>query len=63
MIYYNRFWIIDNESTKTNTFEDEISELSKEEFEKSPLSLFLDDSFYENEIHYTYENFIPPIVE
>ena len=43
---------------KTNTFEDEISELSKEEFEKSPLLLFLADSFYENEIHYTYEEYL-----
>ena len=49
--------IIDN-ILKTNTFEDEISELSKEEFEKSPLSLFLADSFYENEIHYTYEEYL-----
>lgn len=43
---------------KINTFEDEISELSKEEFEKSPLSLFLADSFYENEIHYTYAEYL-----
>ena len=49
--------IIDN-VLKTNTFEDEISELSKEEFEKSPLLLFLADSFYENEIHYTYEEYL-----
>ena len=49
--------IIDN-ILKTNTFEDEISELSKEEFEKSPLSLFLADSFYENEIHYTYDEYL-----
>ena len=49
--------IIDN-ILKTNTFEDEISELSKEEFEKSPLSLFLADSFYENEIRYTYEEYL-----
>mgnify|MGYP000074478032 CR=1 FL=1 len=49
--------IIDN-ILRTNTFEDEISELSKEEFEKSPLSLFLADSFYENEIHYTYEEYL-----
>ena len=49
--------IIDN-VLKANTFEDEISELSKEEFEKSPLSLFLADSFYENEINYNYEEYL-----
>ena len=43
---------------KANTFEDEISELSKEEFEKFPLSLFLADSFYEKEIYYTYEEYL-----
>ena len=43
---------------EANQFEDEISELSKEEFEKSSLSLFLADSFSENEIHYTYEEYL-----
>ena len=47
-----------NTLLKTNIFEEEISELSKEEFEKSPLSLFLADSFYENEIHYTYDEYL-----
>lgn len=43
---------------QTNIFEDEIVEISKEEFIKSPLSLFLADSFYENEIYYTYEEYL-----
>lgn len=49
--------IIDN-TLQTNIFEDEIVEISKEEFIKSPLSLFLADSFYENEIYYTYEEYL-----
>ena len=49
--------IIDN-ILQTNIFEDEIVEISKEEFIKSPLSLFLADSFYENEIYYTYEEYL-----
>ena len=40
------------------TFEDEISELSKEDFEKAPLSLFLADSFYDKKIYYTYEEYL-----
>ena len=40
------------------TFEDEISELSKEDFEKAPLSLFLADSFYDKRIYYTYEEYL-----
>ena len=44
--------------TQNYTFEDEISELSKEDFEKAPLSLFLADSFYDKKIYYTYEEYL-----
>ena len=44
--------------TQNYTFEDEISELSKEDFEKAPLSLFLADSFYDKRIYYTYEEYL-----
>ena len=44
--------------TKDNLLEDEIPKLSKEEFEESPLSLFLADSFYEKKIYYTYEEYL-----
>lgn len=54
---HNQRKLIDSILT-TNMFEDEILELSKEEFEKSPHSLFLADSFYDNEIHYTYEEYL-----
>ena len=40
------------------TFEDEISNLSREDFEKAPLSLFLADSFYDKRIYYTYEEYL-----
>lgn len=49
--------IIDN-TLQTDIFEDEIVEISKEEFIKSPLSLFLADSFFETEIYYTYEDYL-----
>ena len=49
--------IIDN-ILQTDIFEDEIVEISKEEFIKSPLSLFLADSFFETEIYYTYEDYL-----
>lgn len=49
--------IVDN-TLQTNILEDEIVEVSKEEFTKSPLSLFLADTFYENEIYYTYEEYL-----
>ena len=49
--------IIDN-TLQTDIFEDEIVEISKEEFIKSPLSLFLADSFLETEIYYTYEDYL-----
>ena len=42
---------------KNNIFEDEIYELSKEEFDKYLPSLFLADNFYETEINYTYEEY------
>lgn len=44
--------------TQNYTFEDEISELSKEDFEKTPLPLFLTDSFYDKMIYYTYEEYL-----
>ena len=49
--------IIDN-TLQTDIFEDEIVKISKEEFIKSPLSLFLADSFFETEIYYTYEDYL-----
>lgn len=49
--------IIDN-TLQTDIFEDKIVEISKEEFIKSPLSLFLADSFFETEIYYTYEDYL-----
>ncbi len=49
--------IIDN-TLQTDIFEDEIVEISKEEFIESPLSLFLVDSFFETEIYYTYEDYL-----
>ena len=39
-------------------FEDEISELSKEDFEKAPLSLFLAGNFYEKKVYYNYEEYL-----
>ena len=41
--------------------EDEISELSKEDFEKAPLSLFLADNFYEKKVYYNYEEYLEHI--
>ena len=46
------------DATENNLLEDEISKFSKEEFEKSPLSLFLADSFYDKKIYYTYEEYL-----
>ena len=46
------------DTTENNLLEDEISKFSKEEFEKSPLSLFLADSFYDKKIYYTYEEYL-----
>ena len=42
-------------------FEDEISELSKADFEKAPLSLFLADNFYEKKVYYNYEEYLEHI--
>ena len=53
----NQRKIFDN-ILQTNTFEDEITELSKENFEKSSPTLFLADSFYETELQYTYEEYL-----
>ena len=44
--------------TQNYIFEDEISKLSREDFEKAPLSLFLADSFYDKKIYYTYEEYL-----
>ena len=46
------------DATEYNLLEDEISKFSKEEFEKSPLSLFLADIFYDKKIYYTYEEYL-----
>ena len=44
-----------------NVIEDEISILSKEEFEKSKPFLFLADIFYDKRIYYTYEEYLEHI--
>ena len=44
-----------------NVIEDEISILSKEEFEKSKPLLFLADIFYDKRIYYTYEDYLEHI--
>ena len=44
-----------------NVIEDEISILSKEEFEKSKPLLFLADIFYDKKIYYTYEDYLEHI--
>lgn len=41
-----------------NIFEDEIQEISKEEFNNTSPTLCLSDSFYENKVSYTYETYI-----
>ena len=41
-----------------NIVEDEITELSKEEFERAPVLLSLLNDFYENKISYNYEEYV-----
>ena len=43
---------------KSGVFEDDIVELSKENFEKNPSQLSLSYSFYEGEIYYTYDEYL-----
>ena len=43
---------------KTNKFEDEISKISKKDFDKSPLTLSLSNSFYEKRIYYNYDEYL-----
>ena len=47
--------------TQNYIFEDEISELSKEDFEKAPHSLFLADNFFEKKIYYNYKEYLEHI--
>ncbi|MDO5556878.1 MAG: hypothetical protein Q4G05_01350 [Clostridia bacterium] len=47
--------------TENNTLLDEITEFSKEEFEKFPVSLNLSGMFFEEKIYYTYEEYIAHI--
>lgn len=47
-----------HDTLQSNLFEDDIFEISKEDFEKNPPSLFLADGFFENEIYYTYEEYL-----
>ena len=42
----------------SNTFNDELSELSKEDFDKDIPALSLSDSFYEHRIYYTYDEYL-----
>ena len=43
---------------KNNIVEDEFVEFSKEDFESSPVSLFLADIFYDKKIYYTYDEYL-----
>lgn len=43
---------------KSNIIEDEFLEFSKEDFENSPVSLFLADIFYDKKVYYTYDEYI-----
>ena len=43
---------------EANKFDDEITQISKEDFDSTPLTLSLSDSFYENKIYYTYEEYM-----
>ena len=47
-----------NTDLKTNKFEDEISKISKEDFDNSPLTLSLSNSFYEKRIYYNYDEYL-----
>lgn len=47
-----------NTILKSNCLTDEFSEISKESFESDVPSLLLSESFYENKISYTYEEYI-----
>lgn len=49
---------ITNSILVNNTITAEITKLSKEEFEKYPVSLSLYGMFYENKIYYTYEEYL-----
>ena len=42
----------------SNTFNDELSELSKEDFDKDIPALSLSDSFYKHRIYYTYDEYL-----
>lgn len=44
--------------TENHIFEDEILKLSREDFKKAPLSLFLADNFYEKKVYYNYEEYL-----
>ena len=46
------------EVIKENIFEDEIQEISKEDFEKASPYLCLSDCFYEKKIYYTYDEYM-----
>lgn len=43
---------------KSNIFEDEIQEISKEDFYKFPPFHSLSDGFYQNKIYYNYEDYL-----
>ena len=43
---------------KDNILEDQIADISKEEFEKHPSTLCLSSMFYEKDIYYTYEEYL-----
>lgn len=51
------------EILKNNTIEDEIPCITRESFEKSPIALSLPEIFYENDIYYTYEEYIKHLDE
>ena len=43
---------------ETSILEDKISEISEKDFEKNPPILSLSDSFYENKVYYSYDEYV-----
>ena len=63
------FSIVNAQKNQVNTilensiFEDNLSELSKEDFEKSPVRLFLADGFYDKKICYNYDEYLEHLAQ
>lgn len=58
MAYAEQQRHITEQILENNIIEDEIPYITKEEFENYPMSLFLSGMFYENDILYTYEDYL-----